>query len=237
MAEAAQATGLCETPALKHKHESKSDGCDVSAETSPSLFFLALLSCDFLCLLFTPIIRPAQELLLHRGNSQRSQHLKVIENKVSNPCRMHDIQSVGHTWLLADKTLSSSNSRCSIVASVGGQEDTSDAFQIHSALPSVGWAFDRAGQRFASLCDGVQSDAEITRRLSSSVSFWILLSFYVFIRFHFSSFSPNSLCNKPHFPPLSLLATSVLLLLDKLQHGNVMLVWLKLESSVWVTIK
>lgn len=76
----------------------------------------------FLCLLFTPIIRSSQRLLLHRGNPHKTEHLKVIKNKVLDPSPMHDIQSVGHTWLLPDKTLSSSNSRSCIVVSVGDKE-------------------------------------------------------------------------------------------------------------------
>lgn len=51
------------------------------------------------------IIRALQGLFLLRGHSEKTEHLKVIENKVSNPSQMHDIQSVGHTWLLSDKTL------------------------------------------------------------------------------------------------------------------------------------
>lgn len=69
---------------------------------------------------------------------------------------MHDSQSAGRTWLLADKTLSSSNS-CSCIVGWGGvQGDTSDGFQILSVLPDIGWAFDRAGERFA-LCVQAQT--------------------------------------------------------------------------------
>lgn len=56
---------------------------------------------------------------------------------------MRDMQSVGHTWLLSDKkkTSPSSNSCTCIVASGGGQEDTSDGFHILSVPPDV--AFDQ----------------------------------------------------------------------------------------------
>lgn len=95
-------------------------------------------SCRFRCLLFTPTIRASQGLLLHRGNSQKSEHLKVIEDKVLDPSRMHDIQSVGHTWLLSDKTLSSSNSCSCIVASVGDKKTLPMPFKSFQSSPILG---------------------------------------------------------------------------------------------------
>ncbi len=95
-------------------------------------------STNFLTLLFTPIIRASQGLLLHRGNSQKTEHLKVIENKVLNPSRMHDLQSVGHTWLLSDKTLSSSNSCSCIVMSVGDKKTLPMPFKSFQCSPILG---------------------------------------------------------------------------------------------------
>lgn len=99
---------------------------------------------NFLCLLFILIIRASQRLLLHRGDSQKAEHLKVIKNKVLNPSRMHDIQSVGHTWLHSDKTLSSSNSCSCIVTLVGDKKTLPMAFKSFQCFPILGELLTRA---------------------------------------------------------------------------------------------
>lgn len=99
---------------------------------------------NFLCLLFILIIRASQRLLLHRGDSQKAEHLKVIKNKVLNPSRMHDIQSVGHTWLHSDKTLSSSNSCSRIVTLVGDKKTLPMAFKSFQCFPILGELLTRA---------------------------------------------------------------------------------------------
>lgn len=102
-------------------------------------------------LLFTPITRASQWLLLHRGNSQKTEHLRVIENKVLNPSQMHDIQSGGHTWLPADKTLSSSNSCSCIVAFMGDKKTLPMAFKSFQCSPILGELLTGGRERFA-LC-------------------------------------------------------------------------------------
>lgn len=51
---------------------------------------------------------------------------------------MHDIQSGGHTWLLSDKTLSSSNSCSSIVAAVGDKKTLPMPFKSFQCSPILG---------------------------------------------------------------------------------------------------
>ena len=113
----------------------------MAAETSPSLFRVISSVCS------SPLSSG-----LHRDFcyklSEKWTLLKVIENKVSPRLfRKDDIQSVGHTWLLSDKTLSSSNSCSLIVASVGGQEDTSDAFSNPFTAPQYWVSFWQGGGR------------------------------------------------------------------------------------------
>lgn len=81
------------------------------------------------------------------GYSEKTEHLKVIENKVLNPSQMHDIQSVGHTWLLSDKTLQVQTVARALLHRWG----TRRHFRCLSVLPNIGWAFDRGRERFA-LC-------------------------------------------------------------------------------------
>lgn len=130
----------------------------------------SLPSSHFLCLLFTPIIRASQGLLLHRGNSQKTAHLKVIENKVLNPSRMHDIQSEGHTWLLADKTLSSSNSCSCIVASVGDKKTLPMLFKSFQCSPILGELLTEGRERFA-LCVRARTLTPFTLEEKSSLRF------------------------------------------------------------------
>lgn len=54
----------------------------------------------------------------------------------------------------------------------GGQEDTSDGFQILSVLPNIGWAFDSAEREICSLCSGSDSDCvHSSLRFSRRVGF------------------------------------------------------------------
>lgn len=137
--------------------------CDVNAEDCKyskmqfqvmySVVWMWLHS-HFLCVLFTPIIRASQWLLLHGGDSQKTEHLRVIENKVLDPSQMHDMQSGGHTWLLADKTLSSSNSCSRIVVSMGDKKTLPMAFKSFQCPPILGELFDRGQREICSLCSG-----------------------------------------------------------------------------------
>lgn len=139
---------------------SKSDSNDLAAETSSSLFHLRVIS---------PVCSSPLSSGLHGdfcyigGSSQKSEHFKSYREQSLQspppPFRMHDIQSVGHTWLLSDKTLSSSNSCSRIVASVGGQEDTSDAFSNPFSAPQYWVSFWQGGHReICSLCSGSDTD-------------------------------------------------------------------------------
>lgn len=140
---------------------SKSDSNDLAAETSSSLFHLRVIS---------PVCSSPLSSGLHGdfcyigGSSQKSEHFKSYREQSLQspppPFRMHDIQSVGHTWLLSDKTLSSSNSCSRIVASVGGQEDTSDAFSNPFSAPQYWVSFWQGGHReICSLCSGSDTDS------------------------------------------------------------------------------
>lgn len=119
----------------------------------------------FLRLLFALIVRTSQRLLLHTGDSHKAEHLKVIKNKVLNPSQMHDIQSVGHTWLRAHKTLQVQTVARALLRRWG----TRRHFRWHSNPFSASqyWASLRQGQgQLGSLCwgshaDGLQLPGEI----------------------------------------------------------------------------
>lgn len=130
---------------------------------------------SFLCC--SPLLSELQGLLLHRGNSQKTEHLKVIKNKVLNPSRTHDIQSVGRTWLLADKTLSSSNSCSCIVALVGGGWTRRHFRWLSNPFSaSQYWVSFWQGQReIFSLCSGSDSDC-----VHSSLRSWYWVCFRSF---------------------------------------------------------
>lgn len=134
------------------------------------------------------------------GYSEKTEHLKVIENKVLNPSLMHDIQSVGHTWLLSHKTLQVQTVARALLHRWG----TRRHFRCLSVLPNIGWAFDRGRERFA-LCVRPRTHDSI---LSGNPRVYVRSLLFFFLNFILArccslNLSPFSLklhsLNIPHF--------------------------------------
>lgn len=117
----------------KKKHVVKVTCCKshVAAAETRFLLYISVVSS---VLVLSLISRASQRLFLHRGNAQKAKHSKVIGNKVLKPPRMRDMQSVRHTWLLPDKTLSSSNTHRSLLLRLGDKKTLPLAFRSFQVL-------------------------------------------------------------------------------------------------------
>lgn len=94
---------------------------------------------NILCLIFPLYHWGVTGTFVRWGNSQKTEHLKVIGDKASDPSPMHDIQSEGHTWLLCNKNTSSSNSCWCIVVSVGDMKTLPMPFRSFQCCLILGW--------------------------------------------------------------------------------------------------